>query len=330
MKYIGDISQVASVTKYVLDDGKGRGMRIFDVKNGSGLRFSVVPDRGLDIMHCDYKGIPISFISKTGLVSPAYYEHENTGFLRSFTAGLLTTCGYTYMGAACEDEGESLGLHGRATSLVSEETGACGFWDGDDYIISISGMMREAAAFGENIHLIRQITCRAGQNVIYIDDTYENYGYDPQPFMVLYHCNFGYPVVSQDSSLTTSKSNGVIPRDSIAAAGIDNYSCFTAPIHDFCEQVFFHNLVPDSEGMAWARMENRKLGLHVTLRYSTQYLPYLIQWKQTGEGDYACGLEPATWLPKGRSEARKLGQLEMIQPGEIKKMHLEFSVGEVK
>ena len=77
--------------------GSARGMRAIEVKNGSGLSFTVLPDRNMDISYASYKGIPLSFVSKVGEKSPVFYEESD--FLRNFTAGLITTCGITYCGA---------------------------------------------------------------------------------------------------------------------------------------------------------------------------------------------------------------------------------------
>jgi hypothetical protein len=52
------MAQLASVRRLVDDDGKGRGMRILEFNNGSGLRFTVYPDRGMDIGPATYKGHP--------------------------------------------------------------------------------------------------------------------------------------------------------------------------------------------------------------------------------------------------------------------------------
>ena len=42
---IGSMRQLAFVRRAVLEDGKGRNMRVVEISNGSGLRFTVYPDR---------------------------------------------------------------------------------------------------------------------------------------------------------------------------------------------------------------------------------------------------------------------------------------------
>lgn len=70
LKYIGDFSQLFGTKEYTLHGGKAEGVRAVDVKNGSGLEFTVLPDRCMDIAWLSYKGNNLSYISKTGIVSP--------------------------------------------------------------------------------------------------------------------------------------------------------------------------------------------------------------------------------------------------------------------
>jgi hypothetical protein len=71
-----------------------------------------------------------------------------------------------------------------------------------------------------------------------------------------------------------------------------------------------------------------KSGLGFYIKYNKDQLPYFIEWKQTGESDFTVGLEPATWYPEGRSEARKRGELTYIEPGEEKRFDFELGVTE--
>jgi len=331
MKNIGDISQVCGLRSSTLDDGPGRGMRIFEVRTGGGLTFCVLPDRGMDIGWCHFNDIPISFISKVGAVSPFLCEYPNAGFLRGFTAGLLTTCGYTHMGAPCVDEGEALGLHGRATALPAEHAASQANWDGDDYFMRMSGTMREAAVFGENIHTHREIRVKAGTNRIAITDTVENCGFDAKPLMMLYHINFGHPLVSADTKMISSESAATQarPNDEISESGVETCREFQEPTHGYIEQVFYHDLIPQDDGSVYAGLYNQALNILATVSFNNNELPYLVQWKQMGEGDYVCGIEPGTWVSAGRDKARKQGELVTIEPGERRQFNLEISIDSI-
>ncbi|NJD03019.1 MAG: DUF4432 family protein [Ruminiclostridium sp.] len=331
MKRVGDISQLAGARLCTLESGKAKGVTAVDVKTGGGLNFTVLPDRGMDIAWAEYKGISFGYISKTGVVAPALSELNGLEFLRSFYAGLLTTCGLTYMGAPCVDEGKPLGLHGKASNLPADDLCVSNEWVGDEFVMSIKGRMREAAVFGENITLSREITAKLGENKLLISDAIENCGYTAQPLMLLYHCNFGYPLLDGTTELILPRGTEVKASNAVALKGINECKVFGEPKHGYDEQVFYYNPLPKDDGKVTAALFNKALGtngLSVSLTFNKNQLPYFIEWKQIGEGDYVVGLEPATWYTEGRSEARKRGELTFIEPGEIKNIELEVNVSE--
>ena len=331
MKRVGDISQLAGARLCTLESGKAKGVAAVDVKTGSGLNFTVLPDRGMDIAWADYKGISLGYISKTGVVAPTFYDSNGLEFLRSFYGGLLTTCGLTYMGAPCVDEGKALGLHGKASNLPADDLCVTNEWVGDDFVMSIKGRIREAMVFGENITLTREITARIGESKFTIRDAIENCGYTAQPLMLLYHCNFGYPLLDESTELIMPGNSTVKGSNDEAAKGIKECKVFSEPIHGYAEQVFYHDPATKEDGKVTATLFNKDLGnngLSLNLTFNKKQLPYFVEWKQVGEGDYVVGLEPATWYTQGRCEARKRGELTFIEPGEIKYVELEIAVCE--
>src|SRR5260221_5633294 len=116
--YMGDLRQVADIRLATLDDGMERGMRIAEVRTGSGFDFTVLLDRAMDIGTATYNGIPLAWQSGTGAANPSRYEPGGSGWLRTFHGGLLALCGLTHAGQADDplvdpENGETLGLHGR-------------------------------------------------------------------------------------------------------------------------------------------------------------------------------------------------------------------------
>ncbi|HEB11313.1 MAG TPA: DUF4432 family protein [Spirochaetales bacterium] len=104
LSYVGDSHQLAGAQISTLNDGKAEGVKVININTGSGLNFSVLPGRGMDISHAFFKGKSLSFLSGTGITSPAYYEESGFKWLRSFFGGLLTTCGVSYSGAPSVDQ----------------------------------------------------------------------------------------------------------------------------------------------------------------------------------------------------------------------------------
>jgi hypothetical protein len=97
LKYIGNLSQLGGCRHYILSEGSARGMRATDIDTGSGLQYTVLPDRAMDISLASFKGINLVYLTCNGETHPAFYEPEGIGWLRTFAAGLLTTCGLTYL-----------------------------------------------------------------------------------------------------------------------------------------------------------------------------------------------------------------------------------------
>ncbi len=325
LRYVGDFSQVFGIKEHILSGGKAKGIKAFDVKNGSGLEFTVLADRGLDIAGLSFKGINCSYISKAGFIAPEYYESNGIGFLRSFTAGFLTTCGLRNVGSPCEENGESFPIHGRISNTPAEEVCANTEWIDGVPVLTVSGSMREARLFGENLILGRHISCKYGENKILLRNTIENSGFKREALMLLFHFNLGYPLLDENSVLVTPTAR-LTPRDEEAIKGAAISSQSQPPTANYAEQVFYHDLNADSKGNTSVALINQKLEIGVALHYNKNQLFNFTQWKQMGEGDYVMGMEPCNCYVGGRLDPRNAEILEYLEPGEIRNFDLTIEV----
>jgi hypothetical protein len=323
VRRVGRVSQVCGVRVGQLGDGMERGVRVADVWTGSGFAFSVVLDRGMDISGAAWQGRSLEWRSSTGVVAPAFFEPERLGWLRGFYGGLVVTCGLTYAGAPCEDKGEALGLHGRISYLPASSVGVEEGWQGDDYVVSVRGDVRETRVFGENIRLRRTITARMGENRFVLHDAVENEGFDASEHMILYHINTGFPAVDDGAELV-SPSRKATPRDAEAEKGKETCTRFHKPTAGYAEKVYYHEMAADAEGKVWAAVVNRALGFGAYVKYSREELPWFTEWKMLGEGTYVVGMEPANCLVEGRDKERARGALQFLEPGERREYTLEI------
>jgi len=312
MKRVGSLSQVGGVRLARLEEGSARGVRVAEFETGTGFSFNVLLDRGMDIGAAKYRGASLVWESTTGPVHPAYFEREGLGWLRTFHGGLVATCGLTYAGAPCTDEGQELGLHGRIDHLPAGNVWVDGAWRGDEYEMWVRGRMRETVVFGENLTLTRRIWARLGESRLTIRDLVVNQGFQSTPHMMLYHCNLGFPLLDEGSELI-APSKHVAPRDQVAAPGLDAHSRYEAPIDGY--QVLLANRAFDG---------GRGLGIY--LRYRQAELPRFTQWKMVGAGTYVTGLEPANCLVEGRDKDRERGLLQFLEPGEGREYIVEIGV----
>lgn len=324
---MGDIAQLANVQECIIHDSNGNGVKAVIFRTGSGLNFTVLPGRGMDIAYCDYKGIPVSWMSHSGIVSPMYYEEPKAGWLRNFFGGLLTTCGMTYCGADCVDNGEELGVHGRVSNYTAEDVGISREWAEDQYLMSVRGKVRQAALYKENLMLSRKISTGLGEKVIRISDSIENLGFEPQPLMMLYHINLGWPIVSEDSRLAASVKK-TIPRSEQKEAEREAnlFAEFTEPQKRYEERCYYHHLNGSTDGVTYAVLINDKLKVGVYVKYNLNQLFNLVEWKQLREGIYAVGIEPSNCYLEGRNKSREDGTLQFIKPGETKKFDIEIGI----
>jgi hypothetical protein len=325
LQRVGHIDQIAGVREIVLADGRGRGVRAARVSTGGGLAFTVLIDRALDIYDAQIGGTPLGWTSPIGPAHPAYYEPQGAGWLRTFSGGLLVTCGLATMGAPGVDQGEPLPLHGRISNLPAERVHTGGYWDGDEYILFVEGQTRQAVVFGENLLLERRIETRLGATSFSITDTVTNEGFAPQPHMMLYHVNAGFPVVDEGSRLIAPTTR-VTPRDADAEAGVGTHGVFSAPVAGYAEQVFVHEMAAAGDGYVTAGLVNPSIGegFGLAVRYDPSTLPVFNEWKMMGEGLYVVGMEPGTNDVRGRSFARADGTLIELAPGESRSYHVEL------
>jgi len=326
---VGDISQIGGIKLYEMTDGVSRGVRAASVKNAFGIDMNIIIDRGMDISDLRYNSIPIAWKSAVRETSPVYYESRDFEWLRTFYGGLLSTCGLTYAGKPCVDNGEELGLHGRIANLPAENIFIENKWEEDDCLMSIQGVVREAKVFGDKLENKRKITVWMNKPKIVVEDSIENIGANTSPLMVIYHINIGFPVLDAESILFESEAT-VIPRDKEAEKGLKEYNKFSMPVPGFQEQVFYHNIKADNEGNSNVVIVNEKFnngsGIGIWVKFNKDNLPSLSQWKNLGCGEYVCGIEPSNCYTSGRKESRDRGELKFIEPGEKKNFRIEFNI----
>lgn len=316
--YYGHESQIMGVEEVRLTGGKGDGMRLFQVRNGKGLEFTICADRCADITRLSFKGDNYSYFSAAGYVAPTYYDDRGLGWLKSFTCGLFTTCGLDYLGAPCVDDGEELGLHGRIGNIPAERI----YWDEDAEKIWVRAHVAQARIFGRKLELTRTITTFKDRNELTIDDTVTNHADCRSPLMLLYHMNMGYPLLTENAELYVP-SEKVVARNEHAAKDLDTWNKVLTPTAGFEEQCYFHTFT-GSEGLA--AIFNPEIGKGLAIRFDTSTLDHFTQWKMMGVKDYVMGLEPGNCYPDGRPTAREDGSLKYLESGESAHFHIRLTM----
>lgn len=317
--YIGNPAQMYTLRRITLTEGKARGCEVIEVATAGGLQADILPNAGLDIGQVRYQGVNMSWMSKNGYDSPAVIHPFESDFVNTFPGGLLYTCGLRSAGPANRDKGEWHPLHGRYHSLSADHVCA----EVVDETIVIKGTIRETALFGHVLEVKRTIRIPLFGNSIEIEDQVSNLSPVDEEIMQIYHCNFGYPLLSEDAKLILPEARKTTPRTEFAKTGLGRECEFDKPIPGEEERVFFQEMEHDFS----ARLENKKLGVAMQMTWSGDTLPILSQWRSMASGDYVLGLEPTNCYISGRHDEREKGTLPMLKAYESKKhiVKIEFT-----
>jgi galactose mutarotase-like enzyme len=329
LKYIGNLSQLGCCRHYTLNEGLARGMRATDINTGSGLKYTVLPDRAMDISMAAYKANNLVYITCNGETHPSFFEADGSGWLRTFGGGLLTTCGLTYLGPPCNDENETLGLHGRISATPASQFADLSGWIDNNYILKVRGTMEEGYLSGKKLRMEREIYSILGENTIHLKDTITNFGNTPSPLTLLYHMNFGYPLLSEETELEIDPAE-TIPRDQEAAKGLNEFRKFIKPQPSFNEQVFFHSMKGNNKGEAIITIRNKIIRTSVAIKFNIRQLPYVSQWKMMAYGEYVLGIEPGNVHSKSRKVLREENTLPSLLPGESSVFDLEVTISDLQ
>lgn len=329
---ISNRAQIGGIETSVIDDGPGRGSRIAWMDTGGGFRCKILPDRAMDIGEAFMDAYGIAWISQRGLVPPYRGRHAGPDWLRTFGGGLVTTCGLTHVGGPEKDEYGERGLHGEISNISAEieQITQPDLWRGK-MEMSITGRMLQSTVFGPHLELRRTLSGTIGVPEIRISDEVRNTGNISTPHMLLYHMNFGWPLVDAGSRILWRGDWEA--RDSVMDRKIFRDG------HDFklCPEVredhsgggeacVFIDPHADENGRYSFGIRNEALGLEAEVTADKGQLPALANWQHWGRREYVTGLEPGTHHPIGQSRAREDLSLIFLEPGETRKYDLRIRV----
>lgn len=299
MRMTGSMEQLAFVRQMREET---TGMRIIEVENGR-LRFTVLPDRGLDIASLRLDGTNVTFLAKAGL------SHRTQ---EDILGGLFFTCGPDNVGPA--EPARGLPMHGSFRTATACHLGVDACWENDRYVLRIRGELRYASLFGSNIVLRRVIETAYGETVLTIRDELTNEGFAPHPLMLLYHINAGYPLLDAGTQVDIPPST-VYERDTGDVAPDIAWNTMPAPTDHAPEKVFYHE---GMTGKIEMRVRHPSGSPVLTVRYHADELPVLTQWISPASGAYAMGMEPGICHVQGLSEELARGTVQMLEAGERK------------
>ncbi|MHB8974497.1 MAG: aldose 1-epimerase family protein [Pirellulaceae bacterium] len=306
------------IAKYRLYGGLGDGVDVVHVDNGV-LSFDILPTRGMGIWKAKVGDLPIGWNSPVrGPVHPKYVplsDPGGLGWLDGFDE-LLVRCGLESNGAPEFTPAGQLryGLHGRIANKPAHQLGVR--VDGETGEIAVTGVVDETRFHFFKLRMVTTITTRVGQTSLEIRDTVENLSGSATDIQMLYHINFGPPLLGPDAQVVAPVKT-LVPRTPLAAAALPAWSRYPQPQADCQEQVYFFQLQGDVQQRTAVLLKDAQSARGVSVHFNTQQLPCFTLWKNpTAEADgYVTGLEPATNYPNPRSFEQQQGRVVSLPPG---------------
>ena len=172
--------------------------------------FQMLPDKVIESTDIRFHDIPFRVIpTKSGFENLSTVRidpiHKNTVVNAVFMLGMVTekAGASAWWGPPEKDENGERGLHDRIgnipASLMSITQPDL---RSDCPVMSITGkIVQSVAVVGPHLELKRTISAKLGSSGFKITDEVTNLGNTPAPHMLLYHFNFGWPLVDEGTDI---------------------------------------------------------------------------------------------------------------------------------
>ncbi|MEM2356237.1 MAG: aldose 1-epimerase family protein [Candidatus Bathyarchaeia archaeon] len=330
-------SNKCKIKKYRLYGGLSDCVDLLEVNNGR-LSFIIVLTRGMGIWKGSFEDIYLGWNSP--IKSPVHPHFINLeargglGWLDGFNEWIVR-CGIGNIGVPGLDvitdnmgrkKKVMLTLHGKIANIPASKVNIKVNLNLPHELI-VNGIVYERSMFGSNFKLDTNTVTSLDSNSLKIIDTIENVRSTLDEIQMLYHCNFGPPLLEEGARLIAPIKE-VIPRDLRSAENVKEFNVFGSPEVGFVEQVYFIKLLGAQNGQTLVMLENKERDKAVSITFSLKDLPCFTLWKNTSslEEGYVVGLEPGTSYPNHKAFERKWGRVIKLEPKGIYKAELEFSI----
>ena len=317
-----------SIRTRMLHGGKQEGVEMIDVDNGR-MTFSVIPTRGMNVFRAQSGDVKLGWTSPVEeSVNPAFINLDSRGglgWLDGFNE-MLVRCGFEWAGHPGMDNGKLLSLHGRAGNTPASKV-VLVVDDAAPHRIHLRGRVDEKVFKFADYEAWTEIETEPGSAHFRISDTLTNRADYEREFQVIYHGNFGPPLLEEGSQFVAAVKQ-VTPFNDDAAKDMATWMTYRAPTKGFGEQVY--NVVPYAAAgrSTTVMLRNREGDRGVAITYDTQALPYFSLWKNTDtlkEG-YVTGLEPGTGFAHPRRIERRFGRVPKLAAGASRSFVLDYNI----
>jgi len=297
-----------------------------------------VPTRGMSLLKATMGEVRLGWDSPVKeVVHPQFINLQSRGglgWLEGFNENLVR-CGLEFAGHPGKDkfinnvgdEAEmDLTLHGKIGNIPASDVEVV-IDRAPPHRIRVRGRVNERMFYGPKLELWTEISTEPGASSFRIEDTISNHGAFDQEFQLIYHANYGPPLLEKGARFVAAVAR-VTPFNDHAAKAVAEYDRYDGPVRGFIEQVYCLYPQADERRRTTVLLHNAAADRAVSLTYSVDQLPYLTLWKNTTalEEGYVTGLEPGTGFPYNRRIERQFGRVPRLKAGESRSFTIEFAI----
>jgi hypothetical protein len=326
-----------SVRKQRLHGGKQDGVDLIVIDNGR-ITITLVPTRGMGILHVVSGDMRLGWDSPVReVVHPKYVNLEargGLGWLEGFNEW-MARCGLEWAGHPGQDRfinnvGEqaemNLTLHGKVANIPASEVEVIVEREPRPRI-RVRGRVNERAFYGPKLELWTEVSTEPGSQTFRIEDALTNRGAFEQEIQIIYHANYGPPLLGAGSRFSAAVRR-VTPFNAHAASDVATYAEYSGPVRGFTEQVYNLHPYADADGRSLMMLRNAAGDRAVSMGFAVAELPYVTLWKNLTalEEGYVTGLEPGTGFPYTRRLEREAGRVPKLKPGQTRRFAIDVGL----
>lgn len=319
-----------TITQEVLEGGRQEGVRVITLTCENGLTFSVCPTRGMNILEVfSHDGMRLGWDSPIDEVI-----HPNTmnlealggcGWGEAFNE-MMVRCGYAWAGHPIREGNMFYTLHGRAGNLAASrvEIEIC---DEERPSVRIRGLVKEKVFKGAYLECWTEIVYELGSMSFAIHDHLTNVDDYPQDYQLVYHSNFGMPLLEEGARFVAPVEH-ISPFNEQALSGLQEWQSFKGPTRGFDEMSFNIRPYANEAGNTMVALVDKAGERGVSIAFDTHTLPYLSLWKNTDtlNRGYVTGIEPSTCFCYPVNVEREQGRVRTLAAGESVDFNIIFTM----
>jgi len=318
-----------SIELKTLHGGRQEGVQVIEVDNGA-MRFTIVPTRGFELWKAEAGRLRLGWDSPIGeIVHPSYIrltDNGGQGWVAGF-GGLMVRGGLASFGSPAQDGNQQLTLHGHVDYLPASFV-SVRYEASPQPRLVFRGIVNDIQTFGPQLRLTSEISTPVGKPEVSFDDVVTNLSDVPQEMELLYHTNFGIPLLGAGAEFVAPLKWVAPMNPASAAGGLKDWNRYSGPHPSgYVAKVFNMQLQTDAKGMTQAMLKAPDGASGVAMRFDTKGLPYMSLWKNeiSAKAGYVTGLEPGTGFPNARPVERAAGRVPKLPGGGTYRVHLTIA-----